>query len=144
MELVTTMVLLGILAVTALPRFIGTSSFSAYSVRSEFISALRQLQQQALSNTDQCYRMNVTQAGYQAEVSASCDTTYQALNPLSLSTSRIEWPNGTQVQFASSGAESFVLNFDRQGITQACNGRCINIIAGDSVGIDISAEGYIY
>lgn len=40
-ELVTTMILIGILAVTALPRFIGPTSYSAYSLRSEFLAELR-------------------------------------------------------------------------------------------------------
>ncbi|MBE8168768.1 MAG: MSHA biogenesis protein MshC [Shewanella sp.] len=141
------MILLGILAVTALPRFIGPSSFSAYSVRSEFISALRQLQQQAISNTDQCYRMDVTPAGYQSEASTDCVNNFVAVNP------RLPWADNTRVlrvySFNGVGTDNFVVNVSQNGTiqfgaNQSCNGCSINVVAGDKVNIGISTEGYIY
>jgi MSHA pilin protein MshC len=64
-ELVTVMILIGILAVSALPRFIGSSSYSAYSLRNEFLAELRAVQALALNNTDRCYRIGVTPSQYQ-------------------------------------------------------------------------------
>ena len=47
-ELVTTIILIGIIAVAVLPRLFSASSFSAYTLRNEFISELRYVQLKAI------------------------------------------------------------------------------------------------
>ncbi|MGL1956515.1 MAG: type II secretion system GspH family protein [Colwellia sp.] len=51
-ELVTVIILIGILAVTVLPKFDGTASYEAHTHRAQLISALRLTQQRAMQQTD--------------------------------------------------------------------------------------------
>ena len=64
-ELVVTILLLAILAVFVAPKFLTQSSYSAYTLQDEFMAELRKAQMMALNNTDRCYRVSVTGAGYQ-------------------------------------------------------------------------------
>ncbi len=51
-ELVTIVILIGILAVAVLPKFDGTASYEAHTHRAQLISALRLTQQRAMQQTD--------------------------------------------------------------------------------------------
>ncbi|MGI2151983.1 type II secretion system protein [Shewanella oncorhynchi] len=145
-ELVTTIILISILAVVVLPRLFTQSSYSAYSLRNEFISELRQVQQKALNNTDRCFRVTVSATGYQvsqfsARNEAVCSGT--ALSPNPLYTQAFQ--GGAQLVLVSPNSSDFSLDFDIDGSTSlACNGPCINVIANDTVMINVSSEGYIY
>lgn len=145
-ELVTTIILISILAVVVLPRLFTQSSYSAYSLRNEFISELRQVQQKALNNTDRCFRVTVSGTGYQvsqfsARNGAVCSGT--ALSPNPLYTQAFQ--GGAQLVLVSPNSSDFSLDFDIDGSTSlACNGQCINVIANDTVMINVSSEGYIY
>jgi len=145
-ELVTTIILISILAVVVLPRLFTQSSYSAYSLRNEFISELRQVQQKALNNTDRCFRVTVSGTGYQvsqfsARNGAVCSGT--ALSPNPLYTQAFQ--GSAQLVLVSTNSSNFSLDFDIDGSTSlACNGPCINVIANDTVMINVSSEGYIY
>lgn len=145
-ELVTTIILISILAVVVLPRLFTQSSYSAYSLRNEFISELRQVQQKALNNTDRCFRVNVSGTGYQvsqfsARNGAVCSGTALSPNPLYSQA----FQGGAQLVLVSTNSSNFSLDFDIDGSTSlACNGPCINVIANDTVMINVSSEGYIY
>ena len=56
------MVLLGILAITAVPRFTGSQDFEAYSIQDQILSAARMAQQRAMydRDTNACYYADVT------------------------------------------------------------------------------------
>ncbi|MGE6435600.1 type II secretion system protein [Shewanella baltica] len=145
-ELVTTIILISILAVVVLPRLFTQSSYSAYSLRNEFISELRQVQQKALNNTDRCFRVTVSGTGYQvsqfsARNGAVCSGTALSPNPLYSQA----FQGGAQLVLVSTNSSNFSLDFDIDGSTSlACNGPCINVIANDTVMINVSSEGYIY
>lgn len=145
-ELVTTIILISILAVVVLPRLFTQSSYSAYSLRNEFISELRQVQQKALNNTDRCFRVTVSGTGYQvsqfsARNGAFCDGTALSPNPLY---SQV-FQGGAQLVLVSTNSSNFSLDFDINGRPSlACNGPCISVIANDTVMINVSSEGYIY
>ncbi|MCS6177944.1 type II secretion system protein [Shewanella baltica] len=145
-ELVTTIILISILAVVVLPRLFTQSSYSAYSLRNEFISELRQVQQKALNNTDRCFRVTVSATDYQvsqfsARNGAVCSGT--ALSPNPLYTQAFQ--GGAQLVLVSPNSSDFSLDFDIDGSTSlVCNGPCINVIANDTVMINVSSEGYIY
>ncbi|MDT3282167.1 type II secretion system protein [Shewanella scandinavica] len=148
-ELVTTIILIGILSVTVLPRLFSQSSYSAYSLRNEFMAELRQVQQKALNNTDRCYRVVVSATGYQVSQFASRDNigcTGSPLPPNPLSSQAFQ--GGAQLVLVSpnsTNSSNFSLDFDIDGSTSlACNGPCINVIANDTVMINVSSEGYIY
>lgn len=145
-ELVTTIILISILAVVVLPRLFTQSSYSAYSLRNEFISELRQVQQKALNNTDRCFRVTVSGTGYQvsqfsARNGAVCSGTALSPNPLYSQA----FQGGAQLVLVSTNSSNFSLDFDINGRPSlACNGPCINVIANDTVMINVSSEGYIY
>ncbi|MCG9964848.1 type II secretion system protein [Shewanella cutis] len=145
-ELVTTIILIGILSVTVLPRLFSQSSYSAFSLRNEFMAELRQVQQKALNNTDRCYRVVVSATGYQVSQFASRNSagcTGAALAPNPLYTQAFQ--GGAQLALTSNNANSFNLDFDINGRPSlACNGSCIKVIANDTLVINISSEGYIY
>lgn len=145
-ELVTTIILIGILSVTVLPRLFSQSSYSAFSLRNEFMAELRQVQQKALNNTDRCYRVAVSTTGYQVSQFASRNSagcTGVALAPNPLYTQAFQ--GGAQLALTSNNANSFNLDFDINGRPSlACNGSCIKVIANDTLVINISSEGYIY
>lgn len=54
-ELVTVILLIGILAVSVAPKFDGTASYEAHSHRAQLIAALRLTQQRAMQQTDTRY-----------------------------------------------------------------------------------------
>ncbi|WP_413494216.1 type II secretion system protein [Shewanella baltica] len=145
-ELVTTIILISILAVVVLPRLFTQSSYSAYSLRNEFISELRQVQQKALNNTDRCFRVTVSGTGYQvsqfpARNGAACSGTALSPNPLYSQA----FQGGAQLVLVSTNSSNFSLDFDINGRPSlACNGPCINVIANDTVMINVSSGGYIY
>jgi MSHA pilin protein MshC len=145
-ELVTTMILIGILAVTALPRFIGPTSYSAYSLRSEFLAELRLVQQLALNNTDRCYRLQVTANQYQLThfTNRTGPTCGGAI-------ARVDDPQllagGARLVLLDTNSDSFNIDFDINGRPQLncnANNNCIQTVADESLVIAISAEGYMY
>ncbi|MCU8076030.1 type II secretion system protein [Shewanella oncorhynchi] len=145
-ELVTTIILISILAVVVLPRLFTQSSYSAYSLRNEFISELRQVQQKALNNTDRCFRVTVSATGYQvsqfsARNEAVCSGTALLPNPLYSQA----FQGGAQLVLVSPNSSDFSLDFDIDGrLFPSCNGDCIRVTANDTVMINVSSEGYIY
>lgn len=59
-ELVMVIIIMGILAVTVLPKFFGSNGFEEYAYRTEVISTLRAVQQKAMQDTANCYQIVVT------------------------------------------------------------------------------------
>lgn len=63
-ELVTVMVLIGILTVTVVPKFVGKSDLAEYALRDQIISAFRYAQQRAMyDQSGNCYRLNIDAGG---------------------------------------------------------------------------------
>ncbi|QIR13371.1 prepilin-type N-terminal cleavage/methylation domain-containing protein [Shewanella aestuarii] len=144
-ELVTTILLIGILAVTVLPRLFSDSSYSAYALRNEFIAELRQGQLRALNNTDRCYDINVTVAGYQlrhysARNGNACSGTLLRTELLQ------EFQGGAYVSLLAGGSQNFTVTFDSLGrlLQPICSGACFNIIADDTLVVAVESEGYIH
>lgn len=52
-ELVTVIILIGILAINVLPKFVGSSNYEAHTQRAQLIAALRLTQQRAMQQTGQ-------------------------------------------------------------------------------------------
>ncbi|UJF21982.1 type II secretion system protein [Shewanella sp. OMA3-2] len=143
-ELVTTIILIGIVSVVVLPRFFSSSSFSAYTLRNEFISELRQAQLRALNNTDRCYEVNVTATGYQlrhysARAGNSCATLIR--------TEAVQhYSGGASISLVASASQSFNITFDSLGrmLSPNCAGVCFNINADEILKVAVESEGYIY
>jgi MSHA pilin protein MshC len=143
-ELVTTMIVIGIIAVAVLPRLMSDSSFSAYSLRSEFISELRQVQLKAIQNTDQCYQIDVTSSGYTLR--------HFSGRAASLCTNQVRieqqqtFSGNAHVALTSNASQVFSITFDSLGrmLSPACSGHCFNVVADETLAIAVESEGYIY
>jgi len=149
-EVLTVMILIGILAVTAISKFSGSDSFEAYTYRTSLISDLRLTQQRAMQQTDNnhCHQIVFDTNRYGIPDRTDCGV--------------VNFPNGWQpdytsvdlngtrytVTFSIDGAGNIV-SFDSMGRPQAnCAGGCkINVAStssGESVQIQIESEGYIH
>lgn len=147
-ELVTTMIVIGILAVAVLPRLLSDSSYSAYTLRNEFISELRQVQLKAMQNTDQCYQIDVDATGYTLRYfsdrnvtgsSNSCSNQFRTEQPQTFS-------GGANITLASTASQTFSITFDSLGrmVSPVCSGYCFNAVADETLAIAVETEGYIY
>ena len=144
-ELVTTLVLIGILAVTVVPRLINVSGYSAYSVRNEIISELRTIQQRALNNSDRCFRVNFDDDGYVIQQATKtvldCSDNPNYADSIG---SRNDWVDDVTV--TSKNSQDFYVTFDTFGgikVSNDCVGECITVTADDSVDIELTTAGYI-
>jgi MSHA pilin protein MshC len=147
-ELVTTMILIGILAVAVLPRLSSDSSYSAYTLRNEFISELRLVQLTAMQNTDQCYQIDVSATGYTLGY-FSDRTGNTCSNPVRTEQAQ-SFSGGAHIALASqvpsTASQAFSITFDSLGrlISPACSGHCFNVVADETLAIAVESEGYIY
>ncbi|MPY25889.1 type II secretion system protein [Shewanella psychropiezotolerans] len=139
-ELVTTIMLIAILSVVVLPRLMTSSSYSAFTLRDEFISELRKAQLLAMNNQDRCYRVDVDADGYQLR---------RFDNNTCTGTSRTEakqaFSGGASLMRASDDNNTFNVSFNISGISNmGCSGTCINVIADETLTINIESQGYIH
>ncbi|MCE9685914.1 prepilin-type N-terminal cleavage/methylation domain-containing protein [Shewanella sp. AS16] len=143
-ELVTTILLIAILAVAVLPRLLGTSAYSAFSLRNEFIAELRRVQLQALNNTDRCFRVAVSSTGYRLQQFPG--RSGKACSGTVLDTDAEQrFQGGASLALLAFNGQNFNLDFDADGRSSLnCNGNCIEVRADDTLMIAISSEGYIY
>ncbi|WP_227006591.1 type II secretion system protein [Shewanella donghaensis] len=147
-ELVTTILIVGIIAVFVIPKLIPQSSYSAYTLRNEFISELRQVQLKSMNNSDRCYRINVTATGYQqSHYSQNINPSSTGCNTANLIRTEIEqsFQGGAYIELISSSSSTFFLDFDNYGrSTLTCAGVCFNAVADETLQIAMEAEGYIH
>lgn len=157
-ELIMVIVIMSIIAVVAAPRFFSKSSFDGYILRDLFISQLRQTQMMAISNTDYCYRVNVSNSNYTvntysgiSSTSGFCDSNKQ------VSSTTYSYPDDTfrlVYKVETNIVSNVMIEFDNNGaITTppfncqqdtANDSLCITITGGSDIKIIISKEGYIY
>ncbi|ACA88659.1 pilus assembly FimT family protein [Shewanella woodyi] len=142
-ELVTTIILIAILSVVVLPRMLTNSSYSAFTLRDEFISELRKAQLLAMNNQGRCYRVAVDPQGYQLQrfSNLACTTVTAPTE------SKRQFEGGANLTLISSASSSFNVDFsgDSDGVSSlACSGACINVIADETLTISIESQGYIH
>ncbi|MGS0690113.1 pilus assembly FimT family protein [Shewanella sp. 0m-8] len=145
-ELVTTIILIAILAVVVIPRLLTSSSYSAFTLRDEFISELRKVQIMAMNNQDRCYRLSVTDTNYQ--VSRYQGAYNNACLGALIRTDMPQTFQGGASLALLNGASSFNIEFNAQGVPivngARCNGNCISVIADETLLLAIESEGYIH
>lgn len=167
-ELVTVMILIGILAVNVLPKFDGTASYEAHSHRAQLISALRLTQQRAMQQTDPdavaigqpyCHQLifdntpNVSRYGVPNRLDCSVisfaswqpdETGFSVDGKYQVSFGIVGKANPSAVTFDSMGRP--IAN-DSASLPNNCLGGCtINVQQGtnDPLQIKIESEGYIH
>ena len=159
-ELLTVIILIGILTVSVLPKFDGTASYEAHSHRAQLISALRLTQQRAMQQTDgndgYCHQIvfdndpNVSRYGVPDRLDCTV-TSFAGWQP---DATGFEVDSKYQVSFGINGSTNpSAVTFDGMGrpISNAslgnnCAGGClINVQSGiETLQISIEPEGYVH
>lgn len=130
-ELVTTIVILGVLVAVVAPRFPGFSTFSGKAARDQVVSGLRYAQQQALSR-NRSARFVFGGTTYQVQYRDAGGTWHTVPVPGSGGTS---WSLPGGVRFSGSGNRAF----DSLGVPAggACGaGSTVDLTSGTSVRIE--------
>jgi MSHA pilin protein MshC len=153
-ELVTVIIIVGILAVNVLPRFDGTASYEAHTHRAQLISALRLTQQRAMQQTNTTY-------GYCHEIIFDdIEDRYDIPNRIDCTPNVPVFPlnwqadatghivdSRYQITFNIDGAANpQTVGFDWMGRpTGSCAGGCeINVVSSvETLKVFIEEEGYI-
>lgn len=161
-ELVVVIGILGILSLTVVPRFSGSSGFSEFAAQQQLHSALRAMQTKSMydSSGAYCYRMifdvsgqtiGPTVATYSSSTAvASCANSIASDAPDAMSLKDAQL-SGVGVTFSAvdGGAAFSHIQFDAMGMPYTSVGRCVSgcevTFSGEqSVKICIGAQGYVY
>lgn len=126
-ELVTVMIIVAILSVTAAGKFFSSSGYEEYTYRSQAISLIRAVQlramQQVIVDASTCHQVTVTNK----QISDDCGHV-------------ILVENNHQVTFSSNSGSSFT--FDHQGRVGANIN--ITITGAEALILTIESEGFIH
>jgi MSHA pilin protein MshC len=144
-ELIAVIVLLGVISVSVAPRFLGSDSFSSYTVRDQIITAARLAQQRAMyDHSGNCYRLQISGGFISVQDSAS---TYTNLGPDQ------SWVAGLAIDgsVTVNGGADISIYFDGLGNAIGTSSDCggspvstpITITGGDTLGVCLHAAGYI-
>ena len=162
-ELITVIILIGILAVAVLPKFDGTASYEAHTHRAQLVAALRLTQQRAMQQTDSsdgyCHQLifdnntDVSRYGIPDRVNCSITTFPSGWEP---DATGFEVEGRYQVSFAINGKTNpSAITFDSMGrpisnaslsVENSCVGGCIiNVQTSvETLKIQIESEGYVH
>jgi len=150
-ELVTVIILIGILSITVVSRFTGTAGYEAVNYRARLISALRLEQQRAMqqTNSTNCHQLVIESTRYGTPDSSNCTiTNFPAQWSVDTDSTGGIVDSRYHVTFNVNGATSSQrIAFDDMGRPQAnCAGGClINVVEpGQTATIKIESEGYIH
>lgn len=139
-ELIVVLVLIGVLAVSVVPRFFDASGTSEYLYRDQTLNILRRIQMQAMQCTTDC-----TVPG----VSVLIDRIYIGTGNVCLNDAThlcIGERDSSSIEIARTGFNG-QLNFDNNGrpLSNCATGTCrITIEGAVTLPICIEAEGYIH
>ncbi|QBG36605.1 pilus assembly FimT family protein [Litorilituus sediminis] len=161
-ELVTVIILIGILAVNVLPKFGGTASYEAHTHRAQLISALRLTQQRAMQQTDltavdkgtvnerpYCHHIVFDDRKYGVPDRLNCnERTFNSGWDKDKDITGHEVDSRYEISFAVQGAaKPALVSFDWMGRPLGdCDGGCTIEVtsAVETLEIIIEAEGYIH
>ncbi len=133
-ELIIIVILLGIISVTALPRFLGKSGVEETTVQDQMISVLRRMQTQAMQRTDNnCHSLQLTTSQL---VPAGCTQSTAGLTLLLPSDSVLSFSPVTALTFDSLGRLS--------PVPTAVTTLVISSSAVPVANVCIETEGYIH
>ena len=145
-ELIITLVILGILSVTAVPKFLGSSTEDAYSYRDSALNALRTVQLRAMQNTAlrSCHKLYITPTLIAPPTPDTCTGSADANNSEHLVVQINTQRSDITFNALDSNANTFTeISFDPLGrADQNCASQC-KIDVGLAA-ICISGEGLIY
>ena len=146
LELIITIIIIGVLAVTVLPRFTGTDGFEEYSYRTQAISILRNAQLRAMNQTNNtCNAILIDNKNLGIPDNGSCngfssnfgdrDNDFTRVTELKITSDNIQF---------STVAPNNTITFDKQGVP-SCGSNCtIEIRGSETLRILIEPQGYIH
>ena len=147
-ELIVTIILIGIMAATVVPRFLTSEGFGEYTYRDELIIKLRAIQLRSMQQTNdvacQMIRVNPSEIGLLATIedTNTCDTV------LAGDTTTVRIVGDDDINLSISENLS-LFNFSSMGRPVGCvtTNPCeitVTVTGDSSLGIMINSEGYIY
>ena len=156
-ELVTVIIIVGILAVSVAPKFDGTASYEAHSHRAQLISALRLTQQRAMQQTNSkavnnitpyCHHIifDKTKARYGVPNRTDCTVTSFPSGWQPDATGH-EVDTNYEITFSVSFVGDAIISFDWMGRPLGgCSSGCTIDVenAVETLTIEIEQEGYIH
>jgi MSHA pilin protein MshC len=126
-ELITVIIIIGILAASVVPKFFSSNGYEEYTYRSETIALLRAVQLRAMQQkdlTNSCHTITITNK----TIADNCGHLVQITN-------------NHNVTFSSA---SNAINFNHDGLAN-CGANClIRISGGEVLEIKIETQGYIH
>ncbi|GEK53192.1 pilus assembly FimT family protein [Pseudoalteromonas espejiana] len=145
-ELIITLVILGILSVTAVPKFLGSSTEDAYAYRDRLLNALRTVQLRAMQNTatTSCHTLYISTTLVAGPEPGACTGGASTNNSEHLVVQINTQRSDVRFNALDSNANVFTqISFDPLGrVDQNCTVQCkIDI---DLAAVCISGEGLIY
>ncbi|MEL3925154.1 type II secretion system protein [Aeromonas enteropelogenes] len=148
-ELVVVILLIGILAAFAVPKWLGKGGVETQSLRDELLTRLRLVQTVNMHEpANRCTQLVVASRLFAHRTYASCPASD---NPSAWSDSMLtrgRLVSASQgLQFSLNGSGNFVLRFDRMGrpLGVCSNGCIVQVSDGREAGrIQIESEGYIH
>jgi len=147
-ELVVVLIIVSILAATALPRFFSANSYEEYSYQNELVSTLRAVQLRAMQQTanDVCHSIyiNTTQdiVGLLATDTGNADNCHTSLFHSDITQIAIDASHAVNV--SSTDADN-KFSFDSLGRPQGCGNPCQIMVTGqETLTVQIESEGYIH
>jgi MSHA pilin protein MshC len=162
-ELITVIILLGIMSIAVVPRFMGSSGYSEYAVQKRLLSALRNIQLKSMHDTrsDYCYKLIFdtstnpefgppTASFLSGQQSASCGNTIDYTSSSYLRSDLGELANDKLLLQVNDGASSATfIQFTNSGTPLTDVGTCssgceISVIGEDAAKICVASEGYVY
>lgn len=154
-ELVTVLILIGILAVNVLPRFQGTSGYESHTHRAQLIAALRLTQQRAMQQTDSeddnyCNQIVLETTRYGVPNRTDCTkTTFGSGWKAEKDATGHEVAARYNIEFSILGKTNPQISFNWLGKPlDDCENGCIidvtNTETDETKSIVIESEGYIH
>jgi len=147
-ELVVVLIIVSILAATALPRFFSSNSYEEYSYQNELVSTLRAVQLRAMQQTvnDICHSVYVNTSqdivGLLATDTGNADNCH--VSSFHSDITQIEIDASHSVNVSTTDADN-KFSFDSLGRPQGCSAPCQIMITGQqTLTVQIESEGYIH
>lgn len=132
-ELIVVLIIIGVLAVSLVPRFFTSSGTSEYLYRNQALNLLRRVQMQAMQCTD-CTppQISISANAILASVASCADDSSLALCPAA----------SDNIRFSATASP---IQFDSMGRPVGCGGSCQISVQGESaLQVCVEAEGYIH
>ena len=136
LELIVTIIIIGILSATILPRFSGSDGYEEYAYRAQAIAILRHVQLRAMQQqSTNCNNVEIVADGIGIPNIVGCTVTP--------TTELLIEHEG--VTFSNVG-DDFVVTFDKLGLPggSCVSGCTIDITGLETVQIKIESQGYIH